>query len=163
MKVIPLTQGKSATVDDEDYDRLHIYRWYAGKKVLKNRTIWYAMRMTPRDGGKRQTLYLHREVLGLRDPKIRIDHKDGKTLDDRKENLRIATARQNKQNSHKQVECSSRFKGVSWNKKIRKWTAYIRIDGCKHHLGCFENEGAAASAYDYEAKLHFGEFALTND
>lgn len=31
MKEIPLTQGYVALVDDEDYDRVSAFKWYAAK------------------------------------------------------------------------------------------------------------------------------------
>jgi len=45
----------------------------------------------------------------------------------------------------------SQFKGVSWHKHSRKWMATIRIDGKHTHLGCFDDEEAAARAYDEAA------------
>ena len=58
--------------------------------------------------------------------------------------------------------CSSRFMGVSWNKDIRKWQAYIQVDGVQHHLGLFENEEEAARARDAAAVELFGSFARLN-
>jgi len=57
---------------------------------------------------------------------------------------------------------SSKFKGVSWSRKARKWTASIYVNGNSKHLGTFSSEMDAALAYDDAAERHFGEFACTN-
>ena len=69
---------------------------------------------------------------------------------------------QKMQNQRKWVNCSSRFKGVSWHRKRERWVANIQIDGRLRHLGYFTEEEDAAAAYDRAAKRHFGEFCLLN-
>ena len=95
-------------------------------------------------------------------PTNQIDHINGIKDDNRINNLREANSSQNKANSPKQQNCSSIFKGVSWNKSNKKWTARIRISGNKKHLGNFYEESAAAQAYNEAAIKEFGEFALIN-
>ena len=56
---------------------------------------------------------------------------------------------------------SSKYKGVSWHKQTKKWTAYIRINK-KVHIGIFSSEKDAAKAYNESAKKHWGEFARLN-
>lgn len=58
---------------------------------------------------------------------------------------------------------TSKYKGVNWNKKQKKWIAKIRNEqGCKEHLGCFLTEIDAAVAYNHAAKVIHGEFARLN-
>ena len=76
-----------------------------------------------------------------------IDHIDINPLDNRIENLRVATCSQNTRNQKKLNNCSSKFKGVSWHKGSSKWEAKISIDGKSKHLGYFTNEEEAAEAY----------------
>lgn len=49
--------------------------------------------------------------------------------------------------SNTAAEKTSRHRGVCYDKKRRKWLAYITADGKKRHLGCFADEGAAGAAY----------------
>ena len=76
-----------------------------------------------------------------------IDHININPSDNRIENLRVATHSQNNRNRNKFKNCSSKYKGVCWNKQNSKWIAQIRIDGKKKHLGYFDNEQEAVEAY----------------
>ena len=107
---------------------------------------------------------MHRFIMKAERGQI-VDHINGNTLDNRKENLRIVTAQQNSQNRLRTVSPgkTSNFKGVSWNKQRQKWFAGIRADGVTHRLGFFDDEIEAALAYDAAAKIHHGEYARTNE
>jgi len=98
MKHIPLTQGKFAIVDNEFYDRFSKDKWRATKK----QRTYYACRTIVRNG-KREVVYMHRIILGLRprDGKT-TDHRNGHGLDNRGANVRICTNQQNLQNRPKQ-------------------------------------------------------------
>jgi len=162
VKTIPLTRGKFALVDDVDYEQLSRFNWYALKHTAIGRVTYYAAR-TLSVGGKRYCSYMHREILGVTDTKIQVDHRDGNTLRNQRDNLRAATRKQNQQNRLKSGnKCSSLSKGVSWHRETGKWRACIVTNYKQKHLGLFENEGAAADAYDRAARQQFGEFALTN-
>lgn len=149
MKTIPLTQGKIALVDDEDYERVSAFKWYAHK----NYRTFYALRHTPWKDGARQVIRMHSFIMGI----PYVDHVNCDGLDNRKKNLRSADSRQSSQNRRKELNSCSRFKGVSWDKK--HWRA--RIKGTIS-LGNFDSEEAAARAYDEAAKKLFGEFARLN-
>lgn len=90
-KEIPLTQGKVAIVDDEDYAALSQYKW----QVTKRRHTCYARRAI--GGGK--YLYMHTAILGKKEG-FMADHINGNGLDNRRDNLRLVTQRQNSQNRH---------------------------------------------------------------
>ncbi len=105
MKKIPLTQGKFALVDDEDFEYLNQWKW----KFLSG----YAARKK----GKK-TIYMHRLVNNTLDNKS-TDHINMNKSDNRKENLRSSTSSQNKFNRDS-MGGSSKYKGVSWNKKREK-------------------------------------------
>lgn len=152
MKEIPLTQGYVALVDDQDYERVSQYNWYAAK--IKGNI--YAVSS---QGGGEGAVRLHRFILGLSGSIPWIDHKNHNGLDCQRENLRLASPSQNQGNKRKQTSLScSRYKGVTWAKEQQKWKATI------HHtyLGYFESEEDAAKAYDKAAKEYFKEYAFTN-
>ena len=168
MKEIPLTRGLVAIVDDEDFERVSGWRWRAlraHRASLGVRT-WYAFRQW-KQAGQRHYTYLHRVILNVEDG-FDVDHRDGNGLNCQKDNLRVASRRQNLQNRRRLNEHkSSRFKGVCWDRSRSMWTAYIRWGGSDgrsplRHLGRFLDEEAAARAYDAAAKEHFGEFASLN-
>jgi hypothetical protein len=160
MKTISLTQGKVALVDDENFEWLSQFKWYARKHILKNRTNWYAVRNITVASGKQKTVQMHRIIAAVAGfPQI--DHRDGNGLNNQRENLRPATCRQNQHNQRKRISCSSKFKGVCWDRQNGKWRADIRLPGYRLHLGLFEED--AAKAYDKAARQLFGEFSFTNE
>jgi len=160
MKTIPLTQGLVAIVDDEDYPELSKYKWCAAR--FHNRGTYYALR-SDRSTGKNLQVCMHRQILGLEhgDPR-QGDHVNRNGLDNRRENLRIATNAENGRNRPVQANNTTGLKGVGWNKQHRKYHAQIKVDGKKIHLGLFASPIAAARAYDAAARKYFGEFARPN-
>ena len=162
--LIPLTQGKVALVDDEDFEWLSKFKWYAAKA----RNTYYAKRKVPSDKkGKQKTIFMHRAILrrhyGLfLTDKQETDHRDWNGLNNRKANLRICTTAENLQNQRPQYRSKSKYKGISRPKDMKKWRACIQINGKQIHLGYFDDEIEAAKIYDHKAKELFGEFAHTN-
>ena len=151
MREIPLTQGKIALIDDEDYELISQYKWCAHQTFSGH---WYAKAK----GGK---ISMHRLLMGAKKGE-QIDHVDGKGLDNRRANLRFATQMQNNGNMKKQTGTSSQYKGVAWDKSRSKWIVHIHRGNKQFFLGRFENEEDAARVYDAAAKEYFGEFAYTN-
>ena len=90
-----------------------------------------------------------------------VDHKNLDRLDNRIENLRLATSSQNKMNSSRKSP-SSGFKGVSFRKDTGRYAAYINISGKRKSLGCFDDAAIAASEYDRAASQLFGDYARIN-
>lgn len=155
---IPLTQGKYAIVDSEDFERLHKHKWCANKA----KKTCYADRTVRVGRNKRKHVLMHREILDPPDH-LYVDHINHNGLDNRKANLRTATHRQNCYNRvHFKKNPSSRYKGVCFNRATEKWDVQIRRYGKCTHLGCFDDEVEAAKAYDKAAKEHQGEFAALN-
>ena len=155
MKVIQLSQGFFAVVSDQDFPTLNQFNW----SVQKNRVGRYAQRR--KIGGA--TVKMHREILGIIDPKIEVDHRDGNGLNNCRENLRTATHQHNSFGfRHKKIGVSSKFRGVSWASGPSKWRASLKLNGSFRHLGYFKTEEEAARAYDSAATNFFGEFAAPN-
>lgn len=150
-RTIELTRGFRAVVDDEDYDRLAGFSWYAhttGGKV-------YARR---KDGHSGPTYYMHREILGV-SKGTGVDHRDGDGLNNQRSNLRVASQSQNMQNRVARSGCSSKYKGVHFYKARGNWTAQINSKS----LGYFPSEELAALAYNAAALKEYGEFARLNE
>jgi hypothetical protein len=89
------------------------------------------------------------------------DHINGNGLDNRRANLRPASAEENQRNQRK-THGTSRYKGVCWFKATKRWHAQIRTGGKRHHLGFYTEEVEAALAYDAAARNLFGDFAAVN-
>ena len=155
-KKIPLTQGKFATVDAANYEELNQHKWFA----MKHRNTYCAQRHIMRNS-KRTTILMHYEILCV-PHRTQINHRNGNHLDNRKSNLRISTRKQSAYSARKRKNCTSRYKGVCWNKKRKKCVASIRCDYKPYHLGYFDDEMEAARAYDSKALELFGEFARLN-
>jgi hypothetical protein len=161
MKEVKLTQGYVALVDDEDYARVSQYKWHA--HILRKRDgsvlVVYARGYLP--GNSRQRLYLHRVILGIKDSKIRVDHRDHNGLNCRRYNIRDSQGSNNK-NTRIRLTNTSGFKGVSWSKDKEKWTVRLKVDGHYKFFGYFTDPLEAACAYDMAAVKYFGEFAHCN-
>jgi hypothetical protein len=91
-----------------------------------------------------------------------VDHIDRNGLNNSPSNLRAATQQLNLMNSPKQKNNTTGFKGVTFNKKDRRFIAKLSVDGIQISVGRFGTALAAAHAYDQAAKLHYGEFAKLN-
>ncbi len=107
-----------------------------------------------------KTLYMHRLLAG--DPVgMEVDHINGDGLDNRRENLRVCTPGENRKNT-RSFTGASRYKGVSWDKHIKRWRAAITVDWETVRLGHFGIERNAALAYDRAALEYHGSYAHTN-
>lgn len=152
-KEISLSQGKMAIVDSEDYDRLLTYKWHFYDGYAR-RSQWVSGDRTSKG------IYMHHEILGVTPGgKFVVDHINGNSLDNRKENLRVVTQQQNLFNSRPHRKALSKYKGVSWHKPRGKWRAKIMLNGRSHHIGYFCTEIDAALAYNEYAQKMFGEYA----
>jgi len=152
MKEIKLTQGLKTQVDDEDFDRLNQFNWCA----VKSGNTFYAMRRSLVIDGKRESTLMHYEILGKSLGYVS-DHIDGDGLNNRRNNLRLVTKRQNNQNRKNQIRGkTSKYPGVDWYKQKGKWRARIYIDGRTEHLGFFVSELDAFNVY-HEAVIANGE------
>jgi hypothetical protein len=114
------------------------------------------------NNGEKKTMKIHRLIaetfISNPDNKTCVDHKDNDRLNNNIENLRWSTFQENSQNTKLSIKNSSGIKGISFDKKMNKWSAYIQIDGKKKHLGYFENIEDAKNARQKFANKIFGEY-----
>lgn len=152
MKKIALSQGKESIVDDDWYEVLSQVGWFAAGYQSE-----YAARNVA--GGRE---FMHRVIMDA--PKdMCVDHINGNPLDNRRENLRLCTHANNMRNNKGwSKNTTSMYKGVSWDKKRKKWQAKISKNGKTIALGRYSSEQKAALAYNEAAKKHHGEFARQN-
>jgi len=153
---IPLTQGKFAKVDPQDYIWLSQFRWHCQRAPC----TCYAVRNV--GVGKNRTMVgMHREIMNTPGHLV-CHHINRNGLDNRKPNLRNCTKAENNLGRGPERNSVSRYKGVSWHKNMTKWAAGIKFRGKHKHLGYFEDEVEAGKAYDEAAKRYHGEFASLN-
>jgi len=153
---IPLVNSKKyAIVDAEDYYSLSKYTWWAFEK----NGLYKALRLTKELSWK-CPIFMHREIINAPKGKL-VDHINLNGLDNRKVNLRLATVLQNNRNQRGQNK-TSKYKGVYYNRQMKRWIAKIGRNYRNIHLGCFKNELDAAKVYDAAAKKYYGEFAYLN-
>jgi len=154
MKKISLTQGMFAIVDDEDYDHINSFRWFAHKE---RHGIYYAYRNA---SIKNSYTRMHRMILRARS-NFEIDHINGNGLDNRRCNIRLCSHAENLRNQTR-IHGKSKYKGVWWDKNNNKWSCGLTFNYKQIWIGRFISEIEAAKAYDNKAKELFGDFAYLN-
>ena len=154
---VPLTRGKFATIDAVDADLLNL-KWSASH--------WsYAVRANDKHDGLTlmHRLILERKLVRTLLADEMCDHIDGNTLNNTRDNLRVASIADNVRNSRIGKNNSSGYKGVHFHKGARKWRAQITVNRKVISLGYFETPVEAALAYNDAALKHYGEFAKLNE
>lgn len=157
MKEIQLTQGKVALVDDDMYDELNQFKWYANN--LKGK--FYAVRNLRINKKYVKSILMHRFIMSTNNGLV-VDHLNGITLDNRKCNLRNCTHSENLKNQKISIKNTSGYKGVSWNKNHKSYEVRIKNNNITIQIGNFKNIIDAARAYNAAAIKYHGEFANLN-
>lgn len=149
MKIIHLNKGYYTKVDDEDFEKLSLYKW-----TLQSENEMYSKR-----NHKGKTLYLHREIINC--PKgYQVDHRDGDRLNNQRYNLRVCSLLENRRNRARQKNQSNKYIGVS---KIKdKYLARFWHEGKTIIIGTFYSEEEAVMARDAKVLEVRKEFAKLN-
>jgi len=151
-----IISGFSVTIDAEDEHYLEMGAW---RVIDKDRNRYVKLNMKVDEG--LQTVYLHRLIIGAGKGEI-VDHINGDSLDNRRENLRFVTFEANVRNRLKRSATSSIFKGVSWDSSKQSWRVQIRIDQRRISKDGFASEFEAAFYYDLLSLEHHAEFGRRN-
>lgn len=144
-KIIPLTKGLFTFIDNEDFESVSKLPWTYASKYAYNGVVGY----------------LHRFLMSP-DEGLVVDHINRNPLDNRRNNLRVCTQKENNMNSPSKKTSSSIFKGVSFTTKDRKWVAQIKVGDKNIYLWNFSEEDDAARVYDKKALEVYGDFAFLN-
>lgn len=148
--------GHSLIIDDEDSHLLNI-KWHLVRHKKSGEKLYVQSAL------KGRTVKIHRLILGLNNKdKNVVDHRNGNTLDNRKQNLRICTTAQNAWNQSLRSNNVSGYKGVSYVKRKKRYCATIGFNGQNIWLGFHNSKEMAAVAYDNKAKELYGDFAKLN-
>lgn len=155
---IKLTRGYYALVDECDFERLNRHKWQVNVRNGRPRQAG----RTERRNQKSRYLTMHRVIMNPPEHRI-VDHINRNPLDNRRANLRLSTPQQNSWNrSCPRNSKGSKYTGVSLDRDGQKWRVRIVIDGESRFLGYYDDEKAAAMAFDKAARKHRGHFAFQN-
>lgn len=152
---VVLAGGQIARVDADDLVLVAGLRWHA----MRRGHTWYARHTVHRTGQNPGAVLMHRLLLGITDPNIQVDHRDGDGLNNRRRNLRPCTRDQNHRNARCRSDNASGYKGVGFNRRLNRYFAKIFISRKTVYLGSFETAAEAHNAYRRAAAAGFGEFA----
>jgi len=149
---VVLTKGLLSIIDLEDVEKVSSRNWCAHRAGGK----FYAVS----NGQVHESfkkMYLHRFILGA-ESELKVDHINGDSLDNRRENLRFASVSENLFNRGKTSKNRSGYKGVFWSQEKGRWKAEVGAHGKKHHVGYFQSAEDAYEAYKNLAESLHGDF-----
>jgi hypothetical protein len=148
---VPLTKGYEAIIDVADIGVVFGFNWCA----VESRSTAYAVRNS--QNGNKKHIRMHRVILGAAENGL-VDHVDGNGLNNRRDNLRLATRSENQRNRPAPKHNTTGIKGVSWCGTSAKWRACIAFDGRFKSLGYFPSKEEAALAYKKASEEFHGKF-----
>lgn len=158
-KNLQLAGDVKIKVDAEDWDRISEHSW----RVIKSSTGREKVITSIRGPNGPRNITLGRFLMNPPKGKQVYPRRFQEGLDYRKDNLMVCTLKERQRTLPKnRKENSSKFRGVSYVKKSKKWRAGIEVSNKSINLGNFESEAEAAEAYNRAAKKFFGEVAYQN-
>jgi hypothetical protein len=166
-RLIPLTKGQWAVVDDNLYSYLSQWKWFAQKQTKGD--YYYAVTQIRNPFKPKRangscaytTVSMHQFILGVHGRDNIVDHADCDTLNNQIQNLRPCDRSQNAANRGPTRANTSGIKGIS--KNGNKWVAATRLHGKRVYIGRFDSPEEAHAAYAKVTKEHYGEFSRTQN
>lgn len=153
MKKIKLTRGKFALVDDEDFEKVAQYSWYSMTNGYAARDEWLG-------NGQKRMVYMHRFILEAPDDrKIVVDHKNGKKHDNRRENIRLVTQKENGWNSKVRKDNKSGVRGVWYDTAKGRFSLRMKIGNTYKFCGYYDTLKLAAKKRKELLAIHRDELA----
>lgn len=146
---------------EDHFTSLRGYRvWkarFAGKAATSEDGHGYLWVSLTYQGGKRVYAQAHRLAWLLQHGAVpaeglHIDHINGQRDDNRIDNLRLVSHAENQRAFNRPQGGSSVYRGVTWDKQVNRWVAKIRHNDKLRGLGYFDNEHAAALAFNIAAE-----------
>jgi hypothetical protein len=144
-------KGYQIEIDEADLHFIQEMKWHSAK--VRGGNIYF--HHTLKTG---ESIMLHRLLAGAKKGE-QVDHANKNTLDNRRANIRIASASQNQFNIGLRSNNKSGFKGVSWCKSEKKWRAFIKYGNNHKNLGTFDDPLKAFEVYKQALLKVAGEFA----
>lgn len=146
---IAIAPGMIMLLDDEDLPLWTQYDWKLMSPHKDGQRYIYCQQWRDK---RNHSFYLHRLILDA-PPGMEVDHINGNALDNRRANLRLVTRLQNAQNLQLRSDSTTGVRGVSWAKRLRRFHAYVNVNGRRINLGYHKTlEEAAAAAREGRAR-----------
>ena len=132
-----------------DIDKIDVCKQYTWSLGQNNYIVAYTL-------GKK--VMLHRIIVGENNipQKMVIDHVNGDVTDNRMDNLRVCSIKENSRNLKLSKNNTSGYNGISFNKKKQKWHAYIRVNYKRKNLGIYADINDAIKARKQAELEYFG-------
>lgn len=158
MKILEIYGSVQVLLDDHDYYTVCNMKWHKFKSP-RSYTYYTVSSIGTPGNTTGKNLYMHRVIMGINDRNIHVDHRNRNGLDNRRDNLRIATPSQNHANLKIPVTNTSGYKGVILSKRKGYFESRIKVNQKCIYLGSFSSAEEAAEAYEQASKKYFGQFS----
>jgi hypothetical protein len=148
---LPPKQIPAVSIIDEPIVNAHI--WYIN--TVNGKKYWASNIIV---NGKKTIIRLHSIIMNPATGMV-VDHINGDTLDNRRENLRVCLQSQNIMNSIIRKDNKTGVKGVTYIKSSKKYRVRIVANKICYNVGCYSTIEDAAIARETAALLYHGEYA----
>jgi hypothetical protein len=145
-------------IDIRDKNKIEKYKWH----IHKYFNYLYIQGNTSQGKYNQKMQQLHRFLLDVEDINILVDHRNGDTFDNRRDNLRQVNKSQNAINSKLRSDNKSGYKGISWDNTRNKWVVRLRLKDKYLFLGQFDCIEDAFRVRQEAENKYYGEYNREN-